>query len=115
MALKLAGHLFTGPFPIETTQVRSNQPPVVFAIIAKEGEAWAPSFRVIDIGFSEDVGLRFADHPNHAQWTEAAGATGQIGVYLFYAPKSEYALADRQRLASELALRYDPPRGLVEG
>jgi hypothetical protein len=115
MALKLGGHLFTGPFPIETTQVRANQPPVVFAVIAKEGESWAPSFRVIDIGFSEDQGLRFADHRRRAAWGEAAGGESSLGIYLFYAPKSEYQLADRQRLAEELTQKYDPPRGLVEG
>ena len=113
MALKLGGHLFTGPFPIETTQVRANQSPVVFAVIAREGEAFAPSFRVIDIGFSEDQGLRFADHPRRAAWGAEAGGEAKLGVYLFYAPKSEYAHADRQRIASELAQKYDPPRGLV--
>lgn len=115
MALKLAGHLFTGPFPVETTQVRSNQAPVVFAIIAKEGEPWAPSFRVIDIGFSEDQGLRFSEHSRRAAWGAEAGGEAKLGVYLFYAPKSEYALADRQSLAAELTQKYDPPRGLVEG
>jgi hypothetical protein len=115
MALKLDGHLFTGPFPIETTQVRANQAPVVFAVIAKEGEAFAPSFRVIDIGFSEDQGLRFADHPRRGAWAEAAGGEAKLGIYLFYAPKSEYGLVDRQRLAAELTQKYDPPRGLVEG
>ena len=48
-------------FPIDTTEVRSNQAPVVYAIIAKGGEAWAPTFRVVDIGFSEDAGVRFAE------------------------------------------------------
>ena len=115
MALKLGGHLFTGPFSIETTQVRANQPPVVFAIIAKEGEAWSPAFRVIDIGFSEDQGLHFAEHPRRAKWGEAAGGETGLGIYLFYAPKSDYSLADRQRLAAELTQKYDPPRGLVEG
>ncbi len=114
MALKLGGHLFTGPFPIETTHVRGNQPPVVFAIIAKEGEAWSPSFRVVDIGYSDDAGLRFADHPRRAEWAAAGGVEAKISVFLFYAPKSAYSSADRERLAAELTEKYDPPRGLVE-
>lgn len=112
MALKLSGYLFTGPFPIGTTEIRSNQAPVVYAIIAKGGEPWAPSFRVIDIGFSEDKGLRFADLPNQAQWVELYGR--QTSVYLFYAPKSEYSTDLRRALAESLRQKYDPPNGFAE-
>jgi hypothetical protein len=112
MALKLAGYLFTGPFPPDSTVVRSNQAPVVYAIIAKGGESWAPTFRVIDIGFSEDAGLRFTDLPNRAAWTVEAGA--QVGVYLFYAPKSEYSVEQRRAMADRLRLTFDPPHGFVE-
>ena len=56
MSLKLADHLFTGPFAIDTTEVRANQPPVVYAIVAKGGPGWAPVFRVVDIGASSDEG-----------------------------------------------------------
>ena len=113
MALKLAGHLFTGPFPIDTTEVRSNQAPVVYAIIAKGGEPWAPTFRVFDIGFSEDSGVRFADLPNRASWSAQGGA--QLGVYLFYAPRSEYSLEQRRAMAEKLRQKYDPPNGFAEG
>src|SRR2546423_236425 len=100
MALKLAGHLFTGPFPLETTEVRSNQAPVVYAIIAKGGEPWAPTFRVIEVGLSGDAGMRFASLPQFASWKAEWGA--QIGVYLFYAPRSEYSLDDRRTMAQAL-------------
>jgi hypothetical protein len=112
MALKLAGYLFTGPFPIDTTEVRSNQAPVVYAIIAKGGEPWAPTFRVIDIGFSEDAGIRFAEAPNAPGWKTQGG--DEIGVYLFYAPRSEYSLDDRRAIASALQRIYNPPNGFVE-
>jgi hypothetical protein len=112
MALKLSGYLFTGPFPIDTTEVRGNQVPVVYAIIAKGGEPWAPSFRVLDIGFSEDTGVRFADLPNCALWTEQYG--GQASVYLFYAPRSEYSGADRLAFATALRKAYDPPNGFAD-
>jgi hypothetical protein len=112
MALKLAGYLFTGPFAIETTAVRSNQAPVVYAIIAKGGQPWAPSFRVVDVGFSEDSGLSFGDHPRLADWIATGGK--QIGVYLFYAPRSEYSVAARERIASEVRNKYEPPNDLVD-
>jgi hypothetical protein len=112
MALKLSGNLFTGPFPIERTEIRANQPPVVYAIIARGGEPWAPTFRVLDIGFSEENGFRFGDAPNRAAWTAEAGA--QIGVYLFYAPREEYSRDQRRSLAEELRRKYNPPNGLVE-
>jgi hypothetical protein len=112
MALKLSGRLFTGPFPIETTEVRNNQVPVVYAIIAKGGEPWAPTFRVIDIGFSEDAGVRFADLPECARWREQGG--DQLGVYLFYAPRSEYSLEQRRSLAEKLRQAHNPPHGFAE-
>jgi len=111
MSLKLADYLFTGPFPIETTEVRANQPPVVYAIIAKGGQAWAPVFRVVDVGASPDEGLRFADHPHRGDW--AAGAGEAVGVYVFYTPRSKLTGADRERMVAELRTLYDPPRGLV--
>jgi hypothetical protein len=112
MALKLAGHLFTGPFPIDSTEVRSNQTPVVYAIMAKGGEPWAPTFRVLDIGFSEDSGLRFADLPNRAAW--AAEGCAQTSVYLFYAPRSEYSYEQRRAMAESLRRTYDPPNGFAK-
>lgn len=113
MALKLAGHLFTGPFPIDTTEVRSNQSPVVYAIIAKAGDPWSPTFRVVDVGFSDASGVRFADLPNRASWSAQNGA--QLGVYLYYAPRSEYSDEQRRALAENLRQRYDPPNGFAEG
>jgi len=112
MALKLSGYLFTGPFPVETTEVRSNQSPVVFAIIAKSGEPWAPRFRVIDIGYSDDAGVRFADLPNRSIWT--AQAETQVGVYLFYTPRSEYSFEQRRAMSESLRRSYDPPNGYAD-
>jgi hypothetical protein len=111
MSLKLAGHLFTGPFAIDTAEVRANQVPVVYAIIAKGGQSWAPVFRVVDVQASPDCGVRFADHPSRRNWT--AEANERIAVYLFYTPRSEFAAADRERFAEELRRIYDPPRGFI--
>jgi len=111
MSLKLAGHLFTGPFPIDSTELRANQTPVVFAIIAKGGPAWSPVFRVVDVGASPDEGIRFVAHVRRADWTAEPGET--LGLYLLELARSAYALADRERLAAELRGRYDPPNGLV--
>ncbi len=111
MSLKLAGRLFTGPFSVDATEVRANQVPVVYAIIAKGGQAWAPAFRVVDVGASPDQGVRFTDHPRRAEWRIEASET--VGVYLFYAPRSEFSEADRARMADELRQKYDPPRGFV--
>jgi hypothetical protein len=111
MSLKLAGRLFTGPFPIDTTEVRANQIPVVYAIVAKGGPSWAPVFRVVDVQASADSGVRFAEHSRRQEWTAATSES--IGVYFFYAPRSEYTSADRERLAADLRQKYDPPRGLL--
>ena len=100
-----------GRFAIDTTEVRANQPPVVYAIVAKGGPAWAPVFRVVDIGASSDAGVRFADHPRRGAWAAEAGET--VGVYLFPMPRSKFSAADRERVAAQLRSQYDPPRGVV--
>jgi len=112
MSLKLGdGLLFTGPFPIDTTVIRANKVPVVYAIVAKGGQSWAPVFRVMDIGASPDEGIDLAKHPSRPQWQPAAGEA--VGAYLLYLPRSEYAQTDRERLAQELLALYQPPNNLV--
>jgi hypothetical protein len=112
MSLKLGGgHLFTGPFPIETTVVRANKVPVVYAIVAKGGQSWAPAFRVIDIGASPDEGIDLAKHPARPEWQVATDEV--MGAYLLYLPRSEYSQADRERLAQQLLALYEPPNNLV--
>jgi hypothetical protein len=111
MSLKLAGQLFTGPFPIDATIIRANQQPVVFAVITKGGPEWAPIFRVIDVGYSEDSGLDFSDHPQKPRWI--AASDGVLDLYFLNMPKSLFSVADRQRIAEEIRRRYDPPHGLV--
>jgi hypothetical protein len=111
MSLKLAGHLFTGPFTIDTTEVRANQIPVVYAVIAKGGQAWAPAFRVVDVQASPDQGVRFADHPSRRGWVAKADET--TAIYLHYMPRSEFSAADREQMAQELRAKYQPPRGFV--
>jgi hypothetical protein len=112
MSLKLAGMLFTGPFPVDTTEVRANHVPIIFAIIAKGGQSWAPVFRVIDIGLSPDGGMRFGDHPRRAEWQSVSD--GPISVYTMATPRSAFPAAERERLVDELRRQYDPPRGTVE-
>src|SRR5690242_5309231 len=109
MSVKLAGHLFTGPFSVDATEVRANNVPVVYAIIAKGGQAWAPTFRLVDIGASPDQGIRFADHPQRGAWEASPGEA--ISVYLMNMPRGKHSAEDRERLADEIRRQYDPPRG----
>lgn len=111
MSLKLSDQLFTGPFSIDELEIRQNQRPVVYAIIAKGGKSWAPEFRVVDVGASPDAGMRFADHPRRADWV--AGTNDTLGVYVFYTPRSQFSDSDRERLVQQLRTAYDPPRGMV--
>jgi hypothetical protein len=91
--------------------LRANQTPVVFAVIAKGEPAWAPVFRVVDVGASPDAGIRFATHARRAEWTAQPGES--LGLYLLELPRSTYALADREQLTAELRRHYDPPNGHV--
>ena len=112
MSLKLAGLLFTGPFAVETTEVRANQVPVVYAVIAKGGSSWAPVFRVVDVGAGPDEGVCFSEHPRRQAWKAEAGES--VAVYLFYAPRSEFTASDRERIAEELRQKYNPPMGFID-
>src|SRR5712691_4124901 len=111
MSLKLAGRLFTGPLPCDSTEIRANQTPVVYAIIAKGGKPWEPVFRVVDVGASPDEGIRFASHPDRSDWLLQSGET--LGVYLLNVPRSAYTVADRVRLALEFRRQHDTPRGMI--
>jgi hypothetical protein len=111
MSLKLGGHLFTGPFPVESVVVRANKVPVVYAIIAKGGQSWAPRFRVIDVGASPDSGISLADHPSRPDWLVTEGEA--LGAYMFNLPRSEHSQADRERLAAELRGLYAVPNDYV--
>ena len=111
MSIKLAGRLFTGPFPVETSEVRANQIPAVFAVVAKGGQAWAPVFRVVDVGATPEAGIRFAEHPQRSHWQPRVGES--IGIYLFYAPRSEFTIVDREQIAQELRRQYEAPNDVV--
>ena len=111
MSLKLSGQLFTGPFDIDTTVVRPNQQPVVFAVIAKGGPSWAPTFRVIDIGASPDSGIQFHQHPMRSRWAQSADE--QLGIYLLNLSRAEYPEQARKALATRLLDQYQPPNNIV--
>src|SRR5882757_4592053 len=111
MALKLAGHLFTGPFPIEATEIKSNQTPVVFAVIAKEGRPWAPVFKVIEIGFTPDEGTEFSQHPRAAEWMNRS--SDAAALYFLYMSRPEFTEIDRRQLAQELGAKYQPVNGEI--
>jgi len=111
MSLKLSGHLFSLLFHIDTTEIRANQIPVVYAIVAKGGPSWAPVFRIVDVGASPDDGLRFREHPSHANW--AGGPDESLGLYLLYLRPSEYSATERQTIAARLRQEYGPPTGLI--
>jgi hypothetical protein len=56
--------------------------------------------------------VRFDDHPRRAEWKGQPGES--VGICLFYAPRSEFTAADRERIAEDLRQRYDPPRGFID-
>jgi len=69
-------------------------------------------FRVVDVGAGPDQGVQFGSHPPRRNWQGQAGES--VGIYLFYAPRSEFTAGDRERIAEDLRQRYDPPRGFVD-
>jgi hypothetical protein len=57
------------------------------------------------------LSTRLAEHQRSKDWKPQAGET--VGVYLFYAARSEHTAMDREHIAEALRREYDPPRGLV--
>jgi hypothetical protein len=112
MALKIAGHLFTGPLKLTETRIRANQIPVVYAIICKFGQPWDPRFRLIDVGESGGQNLDFSTHARLSEWETASD--GELSVYFLYmSTKDGYSAEDRQRIADQLRQQYDPPKGVM--
>lgn len=114
MSLKISSQLFTGPFEIDATEIRSNQRPAVFCIISKEGLPWDPMFRVVAVGESGDNGMRFAEHPDRNLWNDLAKRDNPPQVYLFPMSKSDgYDAEERQKFVDAIIKDYCPPKGLV--
>jgi hypothetical protein len=112
MALKIAGHLFTGPMNLDTTVVRANHVPVVYSVLSKEGPAWDPIFRVIEVGASGAQGTDFTRHASRAAWQSKA--KGQLCLYTLPLEDARWRdVAAREALAAEIAARYLPPNDLV--
>jgi hypothetical protein len=112
VALKIAGHLFTGPHNIDKTVVRANHLPVVFAIISKEGAPWDPQFRLIDVGYSEAGGLVFAEAAKSAQWRRDCKGT----LCLFLLPMDEsngYKESDRSVISEHIRALHTAPNDLI--
>src|SRR5262245_2315140 len=105
MGLKIADHLFYGPFAVDAVTVRANQAPVVFAIVSKGGEPWLPTFRLVDIGASPDDGIALAQHPQRHAWNAAEGETQ---VYLLDVPRKQADARRRRSLADEIRAALGP-------
>jgi hypothetical protein len=112
MSLTIAGRLFTGPFNLETTVVRPNHQPAVFAIVAKRGEPWDPQFIMIGSGETGESGLVFSSHASRAVWEQTAGEQRPT-VYLHTMPKISCGAADRETLVAELRKAYPEPNILI--
>lgn len=112
MALKIEGHLFTGPRDFETTVVRRNHRPVVYVILSKEGPPWDPVFRVIDAGYSGDEPLVFAEHEKRAEWQRQC--PGKPCLYLLEMDAAYgYKDGDRIGIAEAIRTRFAPPHDII--
>ncbi len=113
MALKIAGRLFTGPFDPATFVVRGNQEAVVYAVVAKGGEAWDPHFRLIAVGAGDDgVTLTFADLPELASWQALAGKPVSIYIHAL-GTRAGAGPAERAALVGAIVAAVAPPDGII--
>jgi hypothetical protein len=112
MSLKILSHLFTGPLDINTTKVRANQDPAVFAIVCRSGKPWNPEFSLIEVGKSSPDGTEFKNHPNRKEWASLCG--GEASVYLLSVPNALKQDSDpRDEIVSEISQSLKPPGGAI--
>lgn len=113
MSIKIAGHLFYGPFEIEKVKLRGNQIPVVVAVVCRAGEPWNPTFRLVDMDCSGANGLILADHPRRVVW-ERESAGGHLEAYLLDTPASQgFTETSRRELISDICSKVVPPYGNI--
>lgn len=112
MSLKILSYLFTGPFELESAKVRSNQDPVVFAIVCRGGQPWNPEFSLIDVDTSAPEGITFEDHPKLEEWRSNCG--GSTGVYFLPFSRIEVKNNDpRPAVVKEIRDALRPPGGSI--
>jgi hypothetical protein len=110
MSLTIAGRLFTGPYDLDSTIVRPNHQPAVFAIVAKQGEPWNPQFVLIDVGETGENGLAFSSHSSRAAWGRAAGGHRPT----IYMTRIAGGSAERQALVGQLRKAYPEPNTPIQ-
>lgn len=112
MSLKIGKYLFTGPFALSECVIRHNHPRALYAVVVKQGMAWDPQFRLIEIGVSPSQGLDFAADPRLAGWQDAGG--GQALVYLHHATDTDDGRPhDLHAAEAELLAQFGPSGGIV--
>lgn len=112
MSLKIGKFLFTGPFAVADCVIRHNHPRAVYAVLVKQGMAWDPQFRLIEIGVSPPQGLDFATDERLPGWQDAAG--GLAVVYLHHATDTDDGRPhDLDAVAADLLAQFGPSGGIV--
>ena len=114
MSLKILSHLFTGPYDFDTTKVRANQDPVIFAIISRGGKPWNPEFSLMDIGKSGEKGVVFNDHPQRNEWLSLCKGDSEACIYLLSVKKDRKEDTDpRDKIIQEIRESLKPPGGAI--
>jgi hypothetical protein len=112
MALKIAGRLFTGPYSLDESRVRKNQPAAVYAIISRSGEPWNPTFRLIDVDETGEQDVHFRTHRKRPEWERHDD--GELSIYFFYmSVRAGHTADERRRLVDAIKIQYDPPNGMI--
>jgi len=112
MGLKILGHLFTGPYEIESLAFRENQDPAIFAIVLNCGPAWDPVFRLVDIQDTGEDGLRLSNHPRYDEWI--SGKQGTISAYYISLSSAQgFDVAGRAKIMEEIRIEFSPPNDTI--
>lgn len=111
MGLKIAGRLFSGPYPMETFRRRANQPQVVYAVVSRSGPGWDPVYRLVDVGTSGDAGLEFARVAAEAAWQPIDGGT--LLLFVDFIDDRRTTHQERAQIVQQVREAYEIPGGII--
>jgi hypothetical protein len=107
VSLVLAGYFFKDhPYDLDSSEaVIPKNRAVVYVIFS------SLTRKVIDVGQSDEAGVRLADHDRRPCWERHC--MGKPHIYLYYTPTDKYTVDDRRAIESKIRERYKPPCGSI--
>lgn len=111
MGLKIAGRLFSGPYPMDTFKRRANQSQVVYAVVSRSGMIWDPDFHLVDVGTTDDDGCEFKKIMAEADWKPINDGT--LMLFVDFLDNRRTKRTEREAIVAQIRDAYEIPGGYI--